>query len=50
MAQPDLCPAALFRKAYAFAPPSTVSVEPVIYFAFALARNATALAMSSGAP
>src|SRR6266702_5212831 len=36
--------------AYAFAPPSTVNVEPVMYLAFALARNATALAMSSAAP
>jgi hypothetical protein len=34
----------------AFPPPSTVRVEPVMYFALALARNATASAMSSGAP
>ena len=38
------------RTPYAFAPPSTVSVVPVMYFAFALARNATAFAMSSVAP
>ena len=34
----------------ALAPPSTVKVEPVMYCALGLARNATALAMSSGAP
>jgi hypothetical protein len=31
---------------HAFAPPFTVSVEPVMYFALGLARNATASAIS----